>query len=262
MSQLASKCHCSINSVNLRVVSIFSSWLLTKKWKKLDPLWVLVLCKKKCFKVRNPELLFLLHCLCQQRACVTCCYCFLVTKAVNLQPRAWKRVLCHYRKLDLSVITVMTHEAGLYMVNMDACTFLWLKLLIVELWVFARYIFSICVMFSLPLWMASVYCELPLEDLLWDQISLTRWFLLARLLRTFTCSILCSFGLGVFLLGAPTVSAANKDVDWSILNQRCYYQIVKLLLNELSLFRAFYDHLCCNFVVVFKSLATAECSWW
>lgn len=50
---------------------------------------------------------------------------------------------------------------------MNGCTFLWLDLLIVELWVLARYIFSICVMFSLPLWMASVYCELPLEDFTW-----------------------------------------------------------------------------------------------
>lgn len=136
----------------------------------------------------------------------------------------WKCVccLCRYSKLDLStsapaakvtelVITVMTCVAGLYMVNMNACTFLWLKLLIVELWVFARYIFSICVMFSLPLWMASVYCELPLEDLLSDQISLTQWFLLACLLHTFTYSILC--WLGCVFLGAPSVTAVNKDCD-------------------------------------------------
>lgn len=70
--------------------------------------------------------------------------------------------LIHFSKLDAgtnapsakrieSVFTVMTCEAGLYMVNLNACTFLRLKLLIVELWVFAQYIFSICVMFSLPL---------------------------------------------------------------------------------------------------------------
>lgn len=40
-----------------------------------------------------------------------------------------------------------------------------LKSLIVELPALACYIFSICVMFPLPLWVASVDCELPLEDL-------------------------------------------------------------------------------------------------
>lgn len=136
--------------------------------------------------------------------------------------RSWKSAhsLFHYSMLDLgtnahaakkteSVITAMTCEAGLYMVNMNACTFLWLKLLIVELWVFARYIFSICVMFSLPLWMVSVYCELPLGNLLSDQISLTRWFLLACLINTFTYSILC--WLGCVFLGAS--AAVNTDCD-------------------------------------------------
>lgn len=125
---------------------------------------------------------------------------------------------CSY---TLPVITAETSEAGLYMVNMSGCTFLWLKLLIVEPWVLARYIFSVCVMFSLLLWMGSVYCELPLEDLLWDQISLTRWFLLARLLHTFTYSILlvrvCFF---FFFQGAPSVMLREA----SQICQSCCYQ--------------------------------------
>lgn len=139
----------------------------------------------------------------------------------------------------------MTCEAGLYMVNMNACTFLWLKLLIVEPWVFARYIFSICVMFSLPLWMASVYCELPLEDLVSDQISLTQWFLLACLLNTFTYSVL--FWLGCVFLGASTVTAVNTDCDVEGRIPNFIYTTWNKVDLKISLVRAVYDRFCCSF---------------
>lgn len=159
---------------------------------------------------------------------------------------------CSCSRVTESVITFMTRDAGLYMVNVNACTFLWLKLLIVELWVFARYIFSICVMFSLPLWMVSVYCELPLEDLLGDQISLTQWFLLARLLHTHS-DIPFSAGLGVFL-GASSVTA----VEASHVCQNCHYQIIQSLLNKgslkISLVRAVSDHFCCIFLCLFLGI--------
>lgn len=166
-----------------------------------------------------------------------CC----VTMELQLLVVGWCYDLRLYSKIDLgtdapvakimeSVITVMACEAGLYMVNMNARTFLWLKLLIVELWVLARYIFSICVMFSLPLWMGSVYCELPLEDLLWDQISLTQWFsvgLSAPHIHMFHPPA----GLGVFFLGAPSVTVVNKDRD----GERSIQNLSELLLTNHSI---------------------------
>lgn len=74
--------------------------------------------------------------------------------------------------------------------NMIGLTFPWLKLLIVKKQGFALYIFSICVMFSLELWMAPVYCELPLEDLFWDQMLLSQWFPAVCLLHVFIYSAL------------------------------------------------------------------------
>lgn len=146
------------------------------------------------------------------------------------------------------------------MVNTDACTFLWLKLLIVELWVPAQCIFSICVMFSLPLWMASVYCELPLEDLFWDQISLTQWFLLALPLGTHS-HIPFSAGQGVFFstVGASSVAAVNLDNDGERItpNHRINFKQVKL-----SLMRPVSDHFCCSLAVVFGNLAPLGCRWW
>lgn len=155
------------------------------------------------------------------------------------------------------------------MVHLNVCTFLWQKLLIVELWVFAQYIFSICVMFSLPLWMASVYCELPLEDSVWDQISLTQWFLLVCLFHMFICSILRRLGW-IFFLGAPSVTAVNKDynVERSILNlSELFLPHCATFKQEdselLGLIRAVCDHLCCGILwSFFGKLAPLECRWW
>lgn len=160
--------------------------------------------------------MFLLHFRCH-RDDVASYHCFLVTKALWFPLRVWRPIWetnAAVDKMIESVSTLMTCESGNHTVNIDARTFLWLKLLIVELWVPAQCIFSICVMFSLPLWMASVYCELPLEDLLWDQISLTQWFLLACPLRAHIHIFHSLLVRECFsTVGTPSVVAINLDND-------------------------------------------------
>lgn len=113
--------------------------------------------------------------------------------------------------------------------NMNGFTFPWLKLLIVKRRVFARCIFSICVMFSLPLWMASVYCELPLEGLFWDQISLSQWFPTASLLHVFIYSALPHLW-GRVSLRPLLATSVNKDLGrWQRRPGRlsCYHKITQ-----------------------------------
>lgn len=148
------------------------------------------------FSAINDDLPPFSHCQCYHRVC------FVVSLFASWLPKRCTstgkvKSLMYFSKLDAGTnspidertksffFTVMTYETQLYM---DGRTFPWLKLLIVKRRVFAQYIFSICVMFSLPLWMASVYCELPLEDLVWDQISLSQLFPSACLLHMFICS--------------------------------------------------------------------------
>lgn len=89
--------------------------------------------------------------------------------------------------------------------------------------------FSICVKFSLPLWMASVYCELPLEGLFWDQISLSQWFPTARLLRMFIYSALPRLW-GRVSLRPLLATSVNKDLGrWQRRPGRlsCYHKITQ-----------------------------------
>lgn len=73
-----------------------------------------------------------------------------------------------------------------------------LKSLIVELQVFAWYIFSLCAMFSLPLRMGWVYCD-----------SVSDHTPVSGSAGTFICSILCLLEQLFFFLPAPPAPAVD-----------------------------------------------------
>lgn len=155
--------------------------------------------------------------------------------------------------------------------NMNGLTFPWLKLLIVKRRVFARCIFSICVMFSLPLWMASVYCELPLEGLFWDQISLSQWFPTARLLHVFIYSAVPHLR-GRVSLRPLLATSVNKDLGrWQRRPGRlsCYRKITQGLffffcLRELLIhrhIRAGSGPFFCSFMCMWVFWGGRNCRW-